>query len=257
MSTDDSMKVSEPKPLVPPAGDKGGVVVSIVIPVFNEEALLYAAVVELIEKLREFSFEYEVVLSENGSTDKTREIGFGLERKYPQVRLLTSNEPNYGLALRRGIDAAKGRYIVCEEIDICDTRFHRRALEALFYDQCDMVIGSKLHHDSQDRRPLTRHAASMVITGLLRVFLGFKGTDTHGLKAFNRERLLPVINACLVEKDLFASELVIRAEREELRILEIPIEILEKRQPSINLVKRVPNVLYNLARLFWAIRLKG
>jgi glycosyltransferase involved in cell wall biosynthesis len=244
--------------LTPPAAEATKVEVSIVIPVYNEEALIYAAVVELIEKLREFSFKYEIILSENGSMDKTKEIGFSLERKYPGVvRLLSSEEPNYGLALRRGIDQARGRYIVCEEIDICDTKFHRRALEALFYDQCDMVIGSKLHQDSNDRRPLARHAASLVITGLLRVFLGFKGTDTHGLKAFNRERLMPVINACLVDKDLFASELVIRAEREELRILEIPIEILEKRQPSINLVRRVPNVLFNLGRLFVAIRLRG
>jgi len=231
--------------------------VSIVIPVYNEEALIYASTVELIEKLKEFSFPYEIILSENGSTDKTREIGFDLERRYHQVRLLTSDEPNYGKALRKGIGEARGEYVVCDEIDICDTRFYRRSLEALFYDQCDMVIGSKLHADAMDKRPLMRHAASIVITGMLRVLLGFKGTDTHGLKAMNRSRLMPVIDACLVDRDLFASEMVIRAERDELRILEIPIEILEKRQPSIHLWKRVPGVLRNMATLVWAIRIKG
>ncbi len=233
------------------------ITVSIVIPVYNEEALVYASTVELIEKLKEFGFPYEILLSENGSSDKTREIGFDLERRYPQVRLLTSDEPNYGKAMRKGILEARGEYVVCDEIDICDTRFYRRALEALFYDQCDLVIGSKLHADAQDKRPLTRHAASLVITGMLRVLLGFKGTDTHGLKAMNKARLLPVVGACLVDKDLFASEMVIRAERDELRILEIPIEILEKRQPSIHLWKRVPGVLRNMATLVWAIRIKG
>jgi len=231
--------------------------VSIVIPVYNEEALIYASTVELIEKLKEFGFPYEILLSENGSTDKTREIGFELERRYPQVRLLTSDEPNYGKAMRTGIIEAQGEYVVCDEIDICDTRFYRRALEALFYDQCDLVIGSKLHADAMDKRPLMRHAASIVITGMLRVLLGFKGTDTHGLKAMNRARLIPVIEACLVDRDLFASEMVIRAERDELRILEIPIEILEKRQPSIHLWRRVPGVLKNMATLVWAIRFKG
>lgn len=231
--------------------------VSIVIPVYNEEALIYASTVELIEKLKEFGFPYEILLSENGSTDKTREIGFDLERRYPQVRLLTSDEPNYGKAMRKGILEAHGDYVVCDEIDICDTRFYRRALEALFYDQCDLVIGSKLHADAMDKRPMMRHAASLVITGMLRVLLGFKGTDTHGLKAMNKARLMPVIEACLVDRDLFASEMVIRAERDELRILEIPIEIIEKRQPSIHLWKRVPGVLKNMATLVWAIRIKG
>ena len=68
---------------------------------------------------------------------------------------------------------------------------------------------------------------------------------------------LDVANACLVDKDLFASELVIRAERGGVRMLEIPVRVLEKRPPSIGLTRRVPNVLKNLARLFIAIRIKG
>jgi hypothetical protein len=89
---------------------------------------------------------------------------------------------------------------------------------------------------------------------MLRIFLDFHGTDTHGLQAFNRERLLAVVNRCLVDKDLFASEFVIRAERMDYRVVEIPVEVIEKRPPSINLVRRVPNVLKNMARLVWIIR---
>ena len=55
---------------------------------------------------------------------------------------------------------------------------------------------------------------------------------------------------------MFASELVIRAYREKCAIVEIPIRVLEKRPPSINLFKRVPNVLTNLAKLTWNIRIK-
>jgi glycosyltransferase involved in cell wall biosynthesis len=231
--------------------------VTIVIPVYNEESILYAAVVELIEKLKTFQTSYEILLSENGSKDRTREIGHSLEREYPQVRLLTSDEPNYGKALRAGIEDARGRFVVCDEIDICDTGFHKRALEALTFDQADMVVGSKLHRESKDKRPMSRHAATMIITGMLRVLVGFKRTDTHGLKAFNKDRVLPVVKRCIVDKDLFASELVIRAERMELRVLELPVDLEEKRVTSIKLVKRVPNVLKNLAKLFWAIRIKG
>jgi glycosyltransferase involved in cell wall biosynthesis len=231
--------------------------VSIVIPVYNEEAIVYGSVVELVSRMGEFDFSYEILICENGSVDRTPEVALSLERKFPNVKVLRYGAPNYGAAMRMGIEHARGRYVICDEIDILDVGFYRRALEALVFDQCDFVVGSKLHAESNDKRPVLRHHASIVITTLLRVFLGFKGTDTHGLKAFNRERILPVVAQCLVDKDLFASELVIRTERDDYRLLELPVEIVEKRQPSINLVRRVPNVLLNLAKLFIAIRIRG
>ena len=72
-------------------------------------------------------------------------------------------------------------------------------------------------------------------------------------KAFYSE--LEVVRACLVDKDVFASEFVIRAERGDFNLVEIPVRVVEKRPPSINLIKRVPNVLKNLGKLFFAIRL--
>lgn len=104
---------------------------------------------------------------------------------------------------------------------------------------------------------MMRHAATLVINGMLRVLVGFHGTDTHGLKAFRRERLLSTVENCVLTRDLFASEFVIRAEREGKRVTEIPIHIVEKRPPSINLLKRVPKVLRDIARLTYIIRVQG
>ncbi len=84
-----------------------------------------------------------------------------------------------------------------------------------------------------------------------------RDASMRGLKAFVRAPLLPIARACVVEKDVFASEFVIRAYRAGLRVREIPVRVLEKRPPSINLVKRVPNVLKSLAKLTYAIRVKG
>jgi hypothetical protein len=92
---------------------------------------------------------------------------------------------------------------------------------------------------------------------MLRVALDFRGTDTHGLKAFDRAALLPIVEACVIDRDLFASELVIRAGRADLRVLEIPIRLHEKRPPAINLTKRVPHVLRGLAKLTYVIRFGG
>ncbi len=230
---------------------------SVVIPCYNEEAILWSAVAELVEGLREMGRSFEVLVSENGSKDDTRAIAAKLGRAFDEVRALESDEPNYGLALRRGILAAQGTYVLCEEIDLCDLDFHRRALAILDAGDADMVVGSKAHRDANDQRPVVRRAATQVINGLLRVMLGFKGTDTHGLKAFRRDRLMATVDRCVVDKDLFASELVIRAERYDVRVVEIPIQIHEKRPPSIHLFRRVPNVLRNLARLVYVIRIRN
>ncbi|AKT36233.1 glycosyltransferase family 2 protein [Chondromyces crocatus] len=231
--------------------------ISIVIPVYNEEAILHAAVVDLRERLSPLDWRYEIVLAENGSRDATARIASDLAAKYPEVRTFSTGSPNYGAALRQGIEQARGAIVICEEIDLCDTEFHQRAVQLLAEGELEMVIGSKLIDGAQDERPWARHAASQLYNGLLRVTLGFRGTDTHGLKAFLRRPLSPVVDACVVDRDVFASELVIRAYRADLRIREIPVRVLEKRRPSINLTRRVPHVLRNLARLTWAIRVRG
>jgi glycosyltransferase involved in cell wall biosynthesis len=231
--------------------------VSFVIPVYNEEAILHAAVVDLRERLAPHGLRYEVILAENGSRDGTAEVARQLCARYPELRLEQSSEPNYGQALRLGILAARGELIICEEIDLCDVDFHLQALPPLRAGVADLVIGSKLIGGARDERPLLRHAASQVYTSLLRVLFDFRGTDTHGLKAFRRDALLPLVRACQIDRDVFASELVIRAYRAPLRVLEIPVRVLEKRPPSINLLSRVPGVVKNLARLAWAIRVKG
>ena len=229
--------------------------VSIVIPVYNEEAILHAAIVDLRERLEDAPWNYEIVLAENGSRDKTLQIAQSLAQKYGRVRAISVPEPNYGRALREGIEAARGRYVLCDEIDLCDVEFQRRAVELLEAGTADFVIGSKLLSGAQDERPLFRHLASKMYTQMLRLLLGFHGTDTHGLKAIRRDVVLPVMRHCVVDRDVFSSELVIRADRAGLKMLEIPVRVMEKRPPSINLARRVPQVVKSLARLTWAIRI--
>jgi len=238
--------------------------VSIVIPVYNEEGILREAVTELIEgfavvrsALHWPELTFEVILAENGSRDRTAELARHLADEMPEVRTFSLGEPNYGKALRRGILEATGRWVICEEIDLCDLDFHRRALEHLRHADCDFVVGSKAMKGASDERPMFRRAATKVINGMLRVALDFRGTDTHGLKAFHRETVLPIVEACVIDRDLFASELVIRAGRAGLHVMEIPIKLAEKRPPAINLVKRVPNVMRGLAKLTYVIRFGG
>lgn len=237
--------------------------VSIVIPVYNEEQLLGEAVTGLLDALGTVraalgapDLRFEVVLAENGSTDRTVELAQRIAQDQPIVRTFSLGEPNYGKALRRGILEARGTWVICDEIDLCDVDFYCRALERLRRGEAAMVVGSKAMPGARDKRPLMRRAATRILNGMLRVAVDFRGTDTHGLKAFHRETVVPIVKQCVIDRDLFASELVIRAGR-VVRVVEIPVRLLEKRAPAINLIKRVPNVLAGMATLTRVLRFGG
>ena len=231
---------------------------SIVIPVYNEEAILERALRGLVAEVRSLERPFEILLCANGCVDETIPIATELMETFaPEIKVIKCPEPDYGAALRLGIQSSRGQIVLCDEIDLCDVDFYRRALRRIDHDECDMVVGSKAMRGSRDKRPFTRRAATRVINGMLWVGLGFEGTDTHGLKAFRRKTLIPVVERCVIGKDLFASELVIRAERGGLRIQEIPIELEEQRSPAIHLFNRVPRVLKDMGKLIYTIRIKG
>ena len=232
----------------------GALHVSIVIPVYNEEGILRGSVLELEEKLRRFGWSYELLLCENGSRDRTIEIGKELEAQHGQVRMLSVGQPNYGLALRQGILEARGQFVICDEIDLLDTEFYARAMALLERSDTDLVVGSKAMVGSNDQRPLFRRAATRIYNGMLRAVCHYPGTDTHGLKAFRREALLDTARRCMLDRDVFASEFVIRAHREGKKVVEIPFAVREKRPPSIRLMKRVPHVIASVAKLAISVR---
>jgi glycosyltransferase involved in cell wall biosynthesis len=204
--------------------------------------------------LRPFGFTYELILCENGSRDRTVEMGKEIEADFPEVRMISIGQPNYGLAMKTGILAARGDFVICDEIDLCDTEFYARALALLERTDTDLVVGSKAMVGSNDQRPWVRRVGTRVYNGLLRAVCSYGGTDTHGLKAFKREVLLETAERCVLDRDVFASEFVIRAHREKKKVVEIPFAVHEKRPPSINLLKRVPHVIKSVAKLAVSVR---
>lgn len=232
---------------------------SIVIPVYNEEAIVTEALQQLMGGLRRTppmsGRTWEIIVSANGCVDDTIPRVRALMEDEPRLQLLESDEPNYGLALREGIRAARGTLVICDEIDLGDLDFYTRAIASIEEGGLDLVVGSKRLRESNDERPLFRRVASSGVTTLLRVATGFEGTDTHGLKAFRRQILLPVVERCIVDKDMFASEFVVRAHQNpRVRAGEIPVLVREKRPPSIRLMRRVPAVLRQLVVLAWVTR---
>lgn len=232
--------------------------VSIVIPVYNEEQILEQAIHELFQNLEQFKerFCFEIVLAENGSTDNTLELGKQLAKQYKNLSIFHYPEPDYGLALKEGIVRTKGEFVVCDEIDLCLADYYCRALEIFWNAEAEMVVGSKTMSGSHDKRPWSRRFATKVLNLMLRVALRFKGSDTHGIKAFKKEALMPVLHKCKIGRDMFTSEFIIRAERAGIKIREIPIDLEEKRPPAIGLARRIPKVLTSVLYLFWIIRIR-
>ena len=137
---------------------------SIVIPVYNEEAILEASVRNLVAALDHYDWTWELLLCENGSQDQTTEIAQSLAAQDERIRSIHVGEPNYGLAMRRGILESTGTIVVCDEIDICDTHFYRDAIAEIRERNVDMVVGSKALATSADRRPIFRRRPPLFST---------------------------------------------------------------------------------------------
>ncbi len=220
---------------------------SILIPVYNEEGILEQSLRALVRELDSVGYDYEIIVCENGSKDETSAIGTRLAQEVPRVRILNYHEPNYGGALRTGMRVARGDVLVCFEIDFWDVTFIRLALSEL--DSADIVIGSKRARGARDTRPFARRLATQVFNVLLRILVGFRGTDTHGLKALRRQAVADIVEICETDRDVFVTELIVRAQYLGLRIVEIPIAVHEIRPAPVNIYRRVPRALKQVLRL--------
>lgn len=227
--------------------------ISIVVPVHNEAVILREQVEGMLKDLAGLAHEYELLLVENGSTDDTPAICRELAASHRGVRVIELSEGDYGVALRRGIMDAHRDVIVIFNVEFWSIEFVDIALTAL--QTRHLVIGSKSAPGARDDRPFVRRFITRAYNRCLWILWGFSGTDTHGMKAFSRDAVLPLASRCVCQGFVFDTELVLRAERAGLRRLELPTDVREVRAPSgRSLLRRVPSVVSNLFRLWRALR---
>ena len=233
-----------------------GELLSVVVPCYNEARILPGALSGMWSGLKALDVPFEMVICENGSSDSTFLRAKEFQSSHPEVQVEQVSKPDYGLAVRRTIEVSQGEILIILNADFWSVDFVRQALEELRH--CDLVVTSKVMRGAKDRRPFFRRAITRAFNGFLRVFYGFRGTDTQGLKLFKRLSLQPVLSRCVTNHFIFDTELVLRAQRRGLRIVEIPVEVRELRPPSYrSLAGRVPGVLWNLAKLWVALRMSS
>src|SRR5204862_5776013 len=105
--------------------------VSILVPVHNEASILDESLSRMLVAIDGLSSDPEILISENGSTDDTRERSGALERVHPAVRAAYLPTPNYGLALKHGLGLCRHDIVVIVNIDFWSADFVQRALPLL------------------------------------------------------------------------------------------------------------------------------
>lgn len=226
---------------------------SVALPVHNEGTTLRNQLPQMVRSLRSVLPEFELVLCENGSTDDTLEQIRRFQADYPEIRFSQIPAADYGLALKRALSDCRGEYVFIFNADFWSADFVRSGVPLL--GEYDLVIGSKAMAGATDQRPLFRRLITRSFNTFLRLFYGFRGTDTHGLKALRRTSVQPLVEQCVTNHFVFDTELVLRAQRKGLKIKEIPVRVQEMRQPTVrSLIARGPKVTGYLIQLWFALR---
>ncbi len=228
-------------------------VISIVVPAYNEAALLDQTVRELVEGLRALGQPFELHIVENGSTDGTLTVLRQIEAAVPEVRGHSMRVADYGEALRTGLLASKTDVAVIFDADFWDLQFMKEALSVLDTGSEPtgpvIVVGSKRAPGSHDDRGAVRRLATNVFSTLLRAGFGLTVSDTHGMKVLNLGVVRPIVRSCRNGSDLFDTELILRAERAGYAVAEVPVSVAELRPARTSIARRVPRTLLGLVKL--------
>ena len=193
--------------------------VSVLIPCLDEAETIVECVTSAREVLDENGLEGEVIVVDNGSTDGSGELA-----RAAGATVVEERRRGYGSAYLAGLAAARGDYIVMVDADLTyDFREIPR-----FVDELDcgaqMVVGNRLGGVQPGAMSWLSRVGNPLLSGFLNVLHRTNVRDAHcGMRALRRD-VLPILNLRTVGME-FASEMVIRATREDLDVREIPIEL--------------------------------
>ncbi len=196
---------------------------SLVIPAYNEQGHLEGAVKAAVLGLA--GIDFEIIIAEDGSTDRTPEIARELCKKFHRVKCLHFDKKlGRGAALCNAFGQASGDLVGYMDADLATNPKHLKELVEQLK-QYDVVVGSRYVQGSSSKRSATRLALSSGFNALIQAMLGSKVKDHQcGFKGFRKEVAL---NLCALAREkhwFWDSEVLVLAQSKGLRIKEIPVE---------------------------------
>lgn len=234
------------------SGPESGPTVEIVVPVYNEQEALPASIHRLHEHLgRQLPYSWRIVIANNASTDATADVARALAEDLDGVEVLDLPLKGRGRALRVAWTSSDADVLCYMDVDLSTDLDALLPLVApLVSGHSDLAIGTRLAHGSRVVRGAKREVISRTYNRLLRVALGARFSDAQcGFKAVRADtarRLLPAVRD---DAWFFDTELLVLAQREGLRIHEVPVDWVDDPDSRVDIVRTAVDDLRGIARL--------
>jgi dolichyl-phosphate beta-glucosyltransferase len=201
---------------------------SIVIPAYNEEFRLPKTLDSVFSYLQARPCRSEVIVVDDGSSDRTMEIANAARKKYPGLRLVSNTENRgKGFSVRHGMIEARGAIALFTDADLSTPIEEADKLLAALKEQSyDIAIGSRAVDRSliAVHQSVIREQAGIFFNRLVRWIMGIDLSDTQcGFKAFRLDRARKIFEQQRVERFGFDPEILFLAKRNGLRVAEVPV----------------------------------
>lgn len=206
---------------------------SVVIPAYNEESCIEACVTALEDVLREISEDFEIIVVNDGSRDRTAEIVESLKQSRPYLGVV-HHERNRGLGqtLRSGFDRCRNEVTFYSDADLPFDFFElRRALRVMTLKNADLVVGFR--HDRTDEG-FVRIFYSFTYNWLIRIAFGLRIRDVNFSFKLIRTAALRAMKL-QSEGSFIDAEMMIKADRMGLFICQIGVDYFKRRFGHSNL----------------------
>jgi len=226
--------------------------VEIVVPVYNEEHVLAASVRRLHSYLRQnFPYRFRITIADNASTDATWAQARALAGELPEVRAVHLDQKGRGRALRRAWGASDADVVAYMDVDLSTSLDAFLPLVApLISGHSDLAIGSRLTRGSKVVRGPKREVISRCYNLLLRTALAAKFSDAQcGFKAARTEIVQALLPEVQDEEWFFDTELLLLAERNGLRIHEVPVDWVDDPDSRVDVLRTALDDLRGMIRV--------
>jgi glycosyltransferase involved in cell wall biosynthesis len=193
---------------------------SVVLPCLNEAETVGACVAKAMETLKRLRILGEVLVVDNGSDDGSAEIA-----RRAGARVIKESHRGYGNALRRGIEEARGRFIIMADADASYDLSNLQPFVERLRGGDDLVMGSRLQGRIEPgAMPWLHRIGNPVLSGILKLFFRGRVSDPHcGMRGFTKDAFQRMrLTSSGME---FASEMVIKAVLAGMRISDLPITL--------------------------------
>jgi glycosyltransferase involved in cell wall biosynthesis len=242
-----------------PAGGRR-VSVDVVVPVYNEERDLETSV----RRLRSFldgsiPFDTVVTIADNASTDRTWAVASRLAAELPGVRAMHLDAKGRGRALRAAWSGSDADVVAYMDVDL-STDLHALLplLAPVVSGHSDVAIGSRLARGARVVRGPKRELISRSYNLLLRLALRNRFSDAQcGFKAMRADEARALLPAIVDEEWFFDTELLVLAERNGLRIHEVPVDWIDDPDTRVRIVHTAVGDLKGVVRLLRGFAARG